>query len=58
MKPGDLVRWKYRIEMDLPCEFGTLIKSTTFKHDPFPYWKVLFSGRGVLQCRECDLVVI
>lgn len=58
MKPGDLVSWKYRIEMDLPCEFGTLIKSITFEHDPFPYWKVLFSGRGVLQCREGDLVLV
>ena len=58
MAPGDLVSWKYRIEMDLPCEFGTLIKSITEEHDPFPYWKVLFPGRGVLQCRESDLVVV
>lgn len=44
--------------MDLPCEFGTVIKRFTEEHDQFPYWKVLFSGRGVLQCRESDLVVV
>ena len=58
MKPGDLVSWKYRIEMDLPCEFGTLIKRIRVGDDPFHFWEVLFPGKGVLQCRQSDLVVV
>ena len=55
MKPGSLVSWKSRFQMDLPSDLGVIISRLTLKHDPWPYWNVLFSDRGVLQCRESDL---
>ena len=58
MKRGDLVGWKHRMLTDLPSEHGLIISRLAFPHDPWPYWKVLFGERGVLQCRESDLQVI
>jgi len=58
MKQGDLVGWKFRMEMDLPSEYGIIIDNLKVEYDPWPYWKVLFPEQGVLQCRETDLEVI
>ena len=61
MNPGDLVGWRDRIQMDLPSELGIILEHLPYESrggDPFPYWKVLFAGRGVLQCRESDLKVL
>ena len=58
MKRGDLVGWKFRMEMDLPSEYGIIIDNLKVEYDPWPYWKVLFPERGVLRCRETDLEVI
>jgi len=58
MKRGIMVTWKHRYEMDLPSEIGIILERFTPPHDSFPYWKVVFPDRGVLQCRESDLMVI
>jgi hypothetical protein len=58
MKRGDIVAWKFRVEMGIPSEVGVIVSRLTLSHDPWPYWRVLFSERGVLQCRESDLVEV
>lgn len=58
MKPGDLVGWKCRLEMGIPGDVGMLVERITRACDPFPFWRVLFGDRGMLQCRESDLGVI
>ena len=58
MKPGDLVGWKHRMEAEIPSEFGIILERWNSEHDPFPFWKVVFVNRGVLQCRESDLMVV
>ena len=60
MMPGDLVTWKYQIESGLPCEFGIIVEPLSSDHDPWHwrYWKVMFGNRGILHCRENDLIVV
>lgn len=58
VKPGDQVIWKFRYEMDLPSEIGITLEKFTPPHEFFPYWKVVFPERGVLQCRESDLMEV
>lgn len=58
MRVGDQVIWRYRYEMDLPSEVGIIIENFTLPGDPFPFWKVVFPERGVLQCRESDLMEV
>ena len=59
MKPGDLVCWKFRWEMNLDIEYGFLLESHTPKtYDPFPWWSVLFPSQGIVHCRESDLIVV
>lgn len=58
MKLGDIVAWKFRVEMGIPSEVGVIVSRLTLEHDPWPYWRVLFGERGVLQCRESDLVEV
>lgn len=57
MQIGDLVTWKFRV---LTCldgdDVGLVVSRATLSHDPWPYWNVLFGERGVLMCRESDLV--
>jgi hypothetical protein len=53
-----MVIWRYRYEMDLPSEVGITIEKFTPPHEFFPYWKVVFPERGVLQCRESDLIEV
>ena len=50
--------WKFRVEMGIPSEVGVIVSRLTLEHDPWPYWRVLFGERGVLQCRESDLVEV
>lgn len=57
MKRGDLVGWKFRMEMD-HSEYGIIIDNLKVEYDPWPHWNVLFPERGVLRCRETDLEVI
>ena len=57
-RPGIMVVWKYRFEMDLPSEVGITIEKFKAPGDPFPFWKVVFPERGVLQCRESDLMEV
>lgn len=57
-RPGIMVVWRYRYEMDLPSEVGITIEKFTPPGDPFPFWKVVFPERGVLQCRESDLMEV
>ena len=56
MKRGDIVAWKYQVEMGMPSEVGILVSRMTLAH--WSYWRVLFGDRGVLQCRESDLVEV
>jgi len=61
MKLGDMVGWKFRFEMGLPGDIGIILEHIPYEsrgNDPFPHWRVLFSERGVLHCRECDLRVV
>ena len=61
MKPGDMVGWKPRFQMDLPGDIGIILELIPYEsrdNDPFPYWRVLFPNRGILQCRESDLQVV
>jgi hypothetical protein len=58
MKLGDIVAWKFRVEMGIPSEVGVIVSRLTLEYDPWPYWRVLFGERGVLQCRESDLVEV
>jgi hypothetical protein len=53
-----MVIWRYRYEMDLPSEVGITIEKFTPPGDSFPFWKVVFPERGVLQCRESDLMEV
>ena len=56
MKPGDQVIWRFRYEMDLPSEIGIALEKFTPPHEFFPLWKVVFPNRGVLSCRESDIM--
>jgi hypothetical protein len=50
--PGDIY---------LPGDIGIILEPIPYEsrnNDPFPFWKVLFGDRGVLKCRESDIVVI
>ena len=58
VKVGDQVIWRFRYEMDLPSEIGITLEKFTPQHEFFPYWKVVFPDRGVLHCRESDIMVI
>lgn len=58
MQPGDLVAWKYRYRMDIPSEIGIAVERFMHPDEPFPLWRVIFPGQGVLQCRESDLLVV
>ncbi len=61
MKPGNIVTWKSRFGMDLPTDLGIIIEFIPYDfrgRDPFPWWRVLFGMRGVLMCRESDLMVL
>jgi len=58
VKPGNLVGWKFQIELGIPGEFGIILERLTIKHEPWPAWKVFFGDRGVLHCRETDLMVM
>ena len=68
MMPGDLVKWRFHFQMemnhfqmDLPGDIGIILEPIPYEsrnNDPFPFWKVLFGNRGVLKCRESDIVVI
>jgi hypothetical protein len=58
MKPGDMVGWKFRFQMDLHGDIGIIIERITQSHDPFRYWRVLFPNQGILRCREFDLQVV
>ena len=55
-RPGIMVIWRFRYEMGLPSEIGITLEKFTPPGDPFPFWKVVFPERGVLQCRESDLM--
>ena len=56
-RPGIMVVWKSRYQMDLPSEVGITIEKFTPPHEFFPYWKVVFP-QGILQCRESDLMEV
>lgn len=56
--PGIMVVWRYRFEMDLPSEVGITIERFTPPGEFLPFWKVVFPERGVLQCREWDLMEV
>lgn len=59
MKPGDLVCWKYRYEMNLVDDCGIILeKHFPTTYDPFPWWVVKFSSQGIVKCRDTDLVVL
>lgn len=58
MKPGSMVTWKHRYNLDLPGEIGIILEKSTPPHEFFPYWKVVFPDRGILQCRESDLMEV
>ena len=53
-----MVIWRFRYEADLPSEIGITLEKFTPQHEFFPYWKVVFPDRGVLQCRESDLMEV
>jgi hypothetical protein len=58
---GSLVAWMPLFQMDLPGDIGIILELIPYEsrdNDPFPHWRVLFSERGVLHCRECDLRVV
>jgi hypothetical protein len=42
--------------MDLPSEIGIALEKFTPPHEFFPLWKVVFPNRGVLSCRESDIM--
>jgi len=47
--------------MDLPTDLGIIIEFIPYDfrgRDSFPWWRVLFGPRGVLMCRESDLMVL
>lgn len=60
MKPGDLVQWKINVVLELEnSEIGILIEPVSFPHDPWRWWKVMFSMRDSVQtCRETDLLKV
>jgi hypothetical protein len=58
VKRGDQVIWRFRYEMDLPSEIGITLEKFTPPHEFFPLWKVVFSNRGVLSCRESDIMEV
>ena len=61
MKLGDMVTWNARFGVYFPLDIGLILEHIPFESrgdDPFPHWKVLFPDRGVLRCRESDLLVI
>lgn len=56
-RPGIMVIWRYRYEMDLPNEVGITIEKFTPPDGQPPYWKVVFPS-GILQGRESDLMEV
>jgi hypothetical protein len=61
MKIGDLVTWKFQRDSGLPTEIGVIISYIGYEErgrDPFPWWRVVMSDRGVLRCRETDLIEV
>lgn len=58
MKRGDLVVWKIFYEKNLGSEMGILIERFLPPHEYFHYWWVAFPNKGILQCRESDLLVL
>lgn len=59
MKPGDMVGWKFNIDVGFSSELGIIVRRFALEHEPWPHWEVLFNhDRGLLRCRESDLMVI
>lgn len=63
MKPGDLVRFSLTETLggiwSPDNDFGMIVGTLSYEergHDPFPHFYVLYGNRGLLRCRESDLV--
>lgn len=60
MRTGDLVEWKYSFRP----EYGIMLSLIPYdpydesSWNPFPRWYVLFPERGILHCRESDLMLV